>query len=43
MTKVTSRRKHLTGGLTPVPEGEFMTIIVGSMGAGRQAGTALEM
>lgn len=30
-------RKHLTGGFLTVSEGESMTVIVGSMAAGRQA------
>jgi hypothetical protein len=35
MTGVTLKRKHLTGGLLTVSEGKSMTIMVGSMAAGR--------
>jgi hypothetical protein len=37
MTKATYKRKHLTGNLLTVSEGESMTTMVGSMAAGRQA------
>ena len=35
ITKAASERKHLTGGLLTVSEDESMTIMVGSMAAGR--------
>jgi hypothetical protein len=37
MTKAIHKRKHSTGGLFTVPEGESLTVVVGSMEAGRQA------
>jgi hypothetical protein len=36
------RRKNLVGDLLTVSEGESMTVLVGSMAAGRQAGKSLE-
>jgi hypothetical protein len=40
MTKATYKIKHLIGG---VMEPESMTIMMGSMSAGRQAGSSLEL
>ena len=38
MNKATYKRTHLNRGLSTVPEGVSMAVIVGSMKAGRQMG-----
>lgn len=43
MTKVTNKRKHLTGGLPTILEGEPMASMVGSRAVGRQAGRQIGM
>lgn len=44
MTETTSKRKHVTGGLIDVPEGESVTIMVRAwqQGGGHHAGEAAE-